>query len=118
MTTTTTVTQLLSHTHTLSNSKPTRPFQHFEEVYANFFLIFFSSYNRQKRSKNAAHRQPAPAAPVLTPLSPSQHLLSTLHFPVKCCNNKQSIILIRNYISLFFSICQKVARKRKLPLAF
>lgn len=111
MTTTTTITQLLSHTHTLSNSKPTRPFQHFEEVYANFFK-FFSVHTT---GKNA---QPAPAAPVLTPLSPSQHLLSTLHFAVKCCNNKQSIILIRNYISLFFSICQKVARKRKLPLAF
>lgn len=104
MTTTTTITQFLTHTHKLSYAQSRHALFSILKKFTQIFFFFFTKGRNAQKTLLTIYRHQQLLYSSTSCTHPPLHLLSTLHFPVKYCNNRQSIILIRNYISLFFNM--------------
>lgn len=109
MTTTTTITQFLTHTHKLSYAQRRHALF---SILKKFTQIFFFFYKRQKRSKNAAHHLPTPAAPVLIHLLYSSPSPPLEHFTLPCQILQQQAINYPN-TKLHFTLFQYAKKLAK-----
>lgn len=110
MTTTTTITQFLTHTHKLSYAQSRHALFSILKKFTQIFFFFF--YKRQKRSKNAAHHLPTPAAPVLIHLLYSSPPPPLEHFTLPCQILQQQAINYPN-TKLHFTLFQYAKKLAK-----